>query len=212
MINTMFFGVNIILGMIIWKYVLKPTILDHFMDKLFDIREGVRDYYVSSGIPLDHVTYKNLRDLINGHLRFTEHASFSMVCYYSEVVKKKKLDKAIGRSLDKKFKTGNKELAAFIKETRQEAAMVLLDYMVLSSFFAVLLVLGIAVVIVPVLLFRKMFDGLKYAFRVDDYIDYAFRKSLSFVSKKASSGKVIEGLSYEEAFRAHKLAAVVVHV
>jgi hypothetical protein len=61
-----------LLGLIwLWSQWQKVS-LDECRDNLFDLRQEVRTYFLQRGLPLDHPLYSNLRDLINGYIRFTE--------------------------------------------------------------------------------------------------------------------------------------------
>jgi hypothetical protein len=134
MINTIFLGINILLLIVIWEKVLKPSILDNYRDKLFDLREEVREYYLANGIPLSHNTYIQLRNLINSHLRFTEQMSFIKVAFFaSRIEKNRDLKNYIQRSIESNFATNNKDLFLFIKTTRKKAVDILQKYMIFSS-------------------------------------------------------------------------------
>mgnify|MGYP000123053093 CR=1 FL=1 len=134
MINVVLFAVNIIIAYFIWTFALKPSILDHFRDQLFDLREDVRSFYLSNDIPLTDKTYKSLRDSINGHLRFTEKKSLvKTIKFIVEINKNKKLSKKIEKEIEKMFFTTDKKLKEFIDHSRSNASMVLLRYMFCSS-------------------------------------------------------------------------------
>lgn len=134
MINTLFFGINLILIYIAWTYVLKRSILDNTRDKLFDLRDEIRTYYIDNQISLTDTTYKSLRDSINSHLRFTEKKSLvKLVKFIYEVQKSPQLHDHINNEINKHFSTNNAELDRFIKKSREKSSIILFQYMVFSS-------------------------------------------------------------------------------
>jgi hypothetical protein len=143
---TTLLGLNILLVIFVWKCMIKKTILDHYRDKLFDLRKEVRDHFVAHEIPLSCDTYKNLYDLLNAHLRFTEDITFSKFIFLeSELKNNDSLKEFLKNQLDSKFKTSDEQLDAFVKDIRRRSISVLTDYMICFSgitwFIAVLMML-----------------------------------------------------------------------
>ena len=100
MINTVLFGIDLILIYIAWSFFLKRSILDHFRDKLFDIRDDIRLYYIENKIPLTDKTYIKIRNLLNSHLRFTEQLSlFKIAIFLSEVERNPELNAWLDKRL-----------------------------------------------------------------------------------------------------------------
>ena len=134
MINTVLFGINIILLYFVWTYALKPSILDHYRDRLFDLRNEVREYYISNNISLLDNTYKSLRDSINSHLRFTEKKSLIKILkFIYELEKDPGTHKYFDQEIDKYFYTKNSRLQDFVKQSRDKSAQILFSYMIFSS-------------------------------------------------------------------------------
>ena len=134
MINTFFFGVNLLLIYVAWNFFLKRSILDHFRDKLFDLRDDIRSFYIQNNIPLSDKTYKSLRDSLNSHLRFTEQKSLLKVAVFlAETDKYPELCKWLDYRLEESFSTDNEKLKEYILESRQKAAEILIGYMIFSS-------------------------------------------------------------------------------
>lgn len=134
MINATFFCINIILLISVWHFMLKKTILDYYRDQLFDLRDEVRGYYIKNGISLDSPSYRNLRDLLNAQLRFTERITFIKFIFLEvEVNNNKGLQKYLKDVFDLKFKTDDAELNAFITQVRGRSKLILLNHMVNSS-------------------------------------------------------------------------------
>ena len=167
MINTIFLGINILLLIVIWEKVLKPSILDNYRDKLFDLREEVREYYLAKGIPLSHNTYIQLRNLINSHLRFTEQMSFIKVSFFpSRIEKNRDLKNYIQRSIESNFATNNKDLSLFIKSTRKKAVDILRNYMIFSSPTLIISLILAIIIFIPSFIMEtltlKIRTGLKH--------------------------------------------------
>jgi hypothetical protein len=191
MINTIFFGINILLLMITWKYILRPSILDHYRDKLFDIREKTRDFYISNNISLDDKTYKNLRDMLNGHLRFTEKLSFIKIIYFgSKIESNIKLKNYITKEIENQFKTNNIQLVEFIKTTREEAVQLLLDYMTFSSPLLILFFILILCFYIPILIIKKFISSV-------NYMSNALGKTSKIVGKYLAPDNALEKFSFE---------------
>lgn len=134
MINAIFFGINVILLIVIWNSMLRKSILDHHRDQLFDLRAEVRTYFIENDIPLDSVTYKNLRDLLNGHLRFTELMTFTKFLILEvEVRGNKELQEHLKVEMDNRMNTQDPKLKEFISQVRQKATIILKNYMINSS-------------------------------------------------------------------------------
>jgi len=134
MVNTVLLGVNILLFILLWKKVLRPSSLDDCRDKLFDLRDEVRAYFISRSLPLSDPIYKQLRDLINFHLRFTENLSLSSIIHFSVVVgRNKELSSHLKNQIDNRFKTDDKALTKFVEDVRTRATIILMFYMMQSS-------------------------------------------------------------------------------
>lgn len=134
MINTIFFGINILLLIAIWNFMLKKTLLDHYRDQLFDLREEARTFFLQNDIPLDSTAYKNLRDLLNAHLRFTELFTFFKFIYLEiEIKSNKGLQEYLKDGIEKQFATKNPTLEDFTHHVREKAKIILLNHMINSS-------------------------------------------------------------------------------
>lgn len=182
--------------MTIWEKVLKPSILDHYRDKLFDLREEVREYYLAQGIPLSHDTYVQLRNLINSHLRFTEEMSLIKVAFFAYRIEKNKgLKKYLQRSIENNFTTNNRELSLFIKSTRKKAVDILLEYMVFSSPIVIILLSFAIIISIPSFIMKtvtlKIKTGLKHIH--EEILENISKIAIKFISTE----DCLEKLSYE---------------
>lgn len=149
MIDTVFFGINIILMILMWNFMIKRTILDYYRDQLFDLRSEVRSFFLDNDIPLESAPYKNLRDLINSHLRFTERITFArFIVLETEVKNNKDLQEYLKAEIENRFRTTNPELREFTAKVREKSKVILLNHMVHSSGFVWLIVAACAPVVV----------------------------------------------------------------
>ncbi|MDP2852405.1 MAG: hypothetical protein Q8O23_03255, partial [Gallionella sp.] len=127
-------GINVLLLFVVWNFMLRKTLLDHYRDKLFDLREEVRSFFLMNDIPLDSKEYKNLRDLLNAHLRFTERFTFlKFIILEVEIKNNKGLQEYLKIEIDKRFNTENPKLKDFVPQVREKAKVILLNHMVNSS-------------------------------------------------------------------------------
>jgi len=208
MINTMFFGINVILLISIWNLMLKKTILDHYRDQLFDLRSEVREFFVQKNMSLDSVSYKNLRDLLNGHLRFTETITFlKFIVLEVEIQKNNELQTYLKTEIDKRFRTEDPALKEFIVCVRDKAKAILLNHMINSSGAAWLIAFAFSPAVIVWNLGRVMSHVLKTGYsRLSDGLSQSheeIERVLKFIfAVQAPIKKTVKsGLLEEYSFR-----------
>ncbi|MDD2914066.1 MAG: hypothetical protein PHP70_01975 [Gallionella sp.] len=163
MINAIFFGINVLLLIVIWNYMLKKTLLDHYRDQLFDLREEAREFFLKNNIPLDSNIYKRLRDLLNGHLRFTERFTFiRFIILEVEIKNNKELHEHLKKEMEDRFSTDNQILNDFVVQTRKKATIAILNHMVNSSGLVWLFVFSLA----PVFITWNFIRAIRYLIKV----------------------------------------------
>lgn len=200
MINAIFFGINIILSVLVWKFILKPSLLDHYRDKLFSLREEVRDFFISKGIGLDDKIYINLRNIINTHLRFTENMSFTSVAYFSTKIEKDhEIKRYIKNEIERKFKTNDKEMEIFVSNIRNKSINILSTYMIFSSPLLISLLLFVSAVVMPIFLINKIALNIKNEL---SYLRLAILETSKVIGRYIST-EDLEEVSYETSFRNH---------
>lgn len=151
------FGVNILFVLILWRFMIRKSILDDTRDKLFDLRDEVRATFVKNGWDLGSPVYKSLRDLLNGHLRFTEEFSIWRVAYLEVSVKRSpELQSELHERVSRVFAGLNAEQAEFIKSVRARALNAVMEFAVFSSGLLHL----ISFVIAPFVVVYKAVDVL----------------------------------------------------
>ena len=121
--NDIMLGIAILLALSSWWFVYKPSLLDKTRDELFDLRQEVRDYFLQSGRGLDHPLYAALRDLINGHLRYTESLTMSRFVVWAHWHSKHPTEaEQLRLRGEAPLQTNDRELAAFAMNVRLRAA------------------------------------------------------------------------------------------
>lgn len=135
MLELSLFGVGALCLVLSWHFVLRPSLLDDTRDRLFDLRESVRDFFASRD-QLSHPAYVDLRNLINAHLRYTEEITFvgflfKMHCYA-------KYKEEFAKEYQSFFACagGNQEIIKFIGKVRVESSNIMLAYMIKTSLIA----------------------------------------------------------------------------
>lgn len=178
--ELLLFGVNVLLMISVWKFMIRKTILDNSRDKLFDLRDELRNTFIERGWGLGSPMYKKLRDLLNGHLRFTENYSVAKIVFMETAVKSNKhLEAELHMRFEKKFVTGNVDMDKYIKSIRSRSLVAVMDFAVYSSGF----LLFLSVIITPFLLVAKMVSIVNSG--VDAVMSACFRSAFHF--RKAAS-------------------------
>lgn len=150
--ELIFFGLNLLLILVVWHLMLRPTILDLSRDRLFNLRDALRERFIKEGWDLNAEVYKKLRDLANGYLRYTEEVSLTRISYINATVgRNKELQEFVHERMSKAFASNNPEQQKFTAEFRKSALMVAMDYSVFSSGCLLLVVLAM----VPFVAFWK---------------------------------------------------------
>lgn len=194
MINVTLFGINMLLVAIVWKYVFKPSVLDHFRDRLFDLREEVRSFYICNNLSLKEKTYKNLRNIINRHLRFMEQLSLMEIIYFGYKIKRTGLRPYIKRTIDKEFQTENNHLREFINDVRRRSIIVLTHYMILSSPILLALFTLIVILEIPKILLRFLF---RRSSSKTSWVGGSISETSDIVKKHVVTEEGLEEISFE---------------
>lgn len=155
------FALGVLVMMMVWRFMLRRTILDNSRDQLFDLRDELRETFIKNGWDIGSPIYKRLRDLLNGHLRFTEEVSVSQIVYLEVVVKHdKKLQSEFQIRAEKIFASDNEAQKEFIQSIRKRAMVAVMNFAVFSSGFLLLLSLLIAPIVTVGKVFRVIGRGL----------------------------------------------------
>lgn len=141
------FGFGVLAMLMGWRYAWRPTALDCARDRLFDLRESVRAEFVEREWGLDHPMYKTLRDLINGHLRYTERVHFfGLVAFHVKLASHPDLRASLKASVERRLACDDAKLAEFCNDVRERAAVIMLVYVIETSAAALTLAaIGMAI-------------------------------------------------------------------
>lgn len=132
--NDMMSGIAILLALLSWWFAYKPSLLDKTRDELFDLRQEIRDYFLQSGRGLDHPMYAALRNLINGHLRYTESLTMSRFIFWVHWHgKHPQKAEQLRLRVEAPFQTDDRELAAFVMNVRVRAAGQMYGHMLANT-------------------------------------------------------------------------------
>ena len=139
MIEIPLLGLNIILFVIVWHFMLRKTVVDTCRDHLFDLREETRAFFSTNGRTLNDPAYLALRDQINGYIRFIEHATFTRVFITSQQIQgNKELWNHLRQKHDERFASNDVETQKFVTKIRQASSFHIHGFVLHSSPLCVL--------------------------------------------------------------------------
>jgi len=72
--QCIYLGLGIAAFMVVWRFVVQKSLLDYYRDKLFDLREEVRAFFLKHE-SLEAHSYALMRGLLNGQIRYLDRAS-----------------------------------------------------------------------------------------------------------------------------------------
>lgn len=151
-------GVNILLLIAIWKFMVRKTILDSSRDQLFDLRDEVRATFVANGWDMDSKIYRNLRNLLNGHLRFTEEFSIWKIVFFNNSVRhQSNLTDQMRSQFEKVFAVDDPKQREFVLSIRRRSMSAVMKFAMFGSGFLLFLTVISAPIMVIVELVG-MFD------------------------------------------------------
>lgn len=129
-------GINMLILMAVWHFMVKKTLLDTTRDKLFELRDEVRRVHLERGWSIGDEVYGNLREMINAYLRYTEtYSVWNLVAVRTELSQPSNasLRDHLAAHFDAKFKTSSPEQQKYIRGVRDRAGTALMEYSVYSS-------------------------------------------------------------------------------
>jgi hypothetical protein len=161
--ELIFLGINLLLFMAVWHFMLRPSILDMSRDRLFDLRTHLRQVFVEHKWDLASPAYRRLRDLVNGHLRFTEELSLARTSYVRVQIKKSnELQAFLHDKINKTFHSPNPEQLKFIRHFRQQSLKVVTDYAILGSGWLLILALCILPIVLAQMFLAMLRRGVDW--------------------------------------------------
>ncbi len=199
--------INILLLIVIWRFCVRKTILDHHRDALFDLRDALRKKYVENSWNLGDPTYQHLRDLVNGCLRFTESYSLIGVVFLQfKIQNEDELQKYLKKKLEKEFhsKDYTAEQHRFVQELRATCKEIIQSYMILSSGWLLVISLLLVPIIAILGLVKVMQRGAGAALQLmgkkvtdwNETLSVLHHKVARLVASLVASPDLVEEYSY----------------
>lgn len=127
----------------------KSTCRDVARDKLFDLRDEWREFFVSNGLSMELPEYAKVRGMINDYLRYT--ARFRLVgLVYTAFAAPRELYIEAAERIEEEFRSPDAKIAAQINRIRAKAVSAVQEYMLCTSMllfpvFAIALCVGVFV-------------------------------------------------------------------
>lgn len=135
------FGTGLLFGFLAWN-AWKRTALDACRDKLFDIRDDARRYFIARGIPLTDDIYIALRGLLNAHIRYAKRMTFpGFISMTFAFQNERDVMVNMREEINSRLKTGDEELSAYIEKARKESSEAMLAYIGETSAFIIFAVI-----------------------------------------------------------------------
>lgn len=157
--NLLIIGLTMLWCAWAWRMWNKTALYDH-RDQLFLLRDELRGFFIENGYGLDHPSYMNLRDLLNGHIRYIEEVSLtSFVANALAFSKHPEMFRETAMKTDLRFRSGDENIKNFTSYIRKSSSMVLVQYMVSTS----TVLMFIVALTVPVLLAGGVIGSIKNA-------------------------------------------------
>lgn len=143
--NLVITAISLIFLALAWTMIWKKTALDECRDELFDLRDWTREWFIKNELPLDDRIYTALRDLLNSHIRHTEKISVTRYMIVSVGLQQdvEYRDRLLN-SLQSAFATDDPKIRDFAKNVRENASVIITDYMMKTNFLMMALSFALA--------------------------------------------------------------------
>ena len=110
----------------------KSTCRDVARDRLFDLRDEWREFFISNGLSMELPEYAKVRGMINDYLRYT--ARFRLVgLLFAALVVPRELCIAAAVEADEEFQSSNQRIAMEIARIRRRSVSAIQEYMICTS-------------------------------------------------------------------------------
>ena len=110
----------------------KATLRDVTRDKLFNLRDEWRSFFIEHGFSLETPEYKKVREMINDYLRYTARFRLVGLFYTAFFVPKELYFETIER-MDEEFRSSNATIAKEIDRIRKKTVSAIQGYMLGTS-------------------------------------------------------------------------------
>jgi hypothetical protein len=206
--ELLMFGLNILLLIVLWHFVVKRTVIDHARDRLFDLRDAIRTEHIANGWGLDSAAYKNLRKMLNAYLRYTESYSiWKIVAIHGDLSQNQELREHIRKRVNTSFSTLDGRQAEYIQSVRDQAFVVLTEFSICHSGLLIIL----SLVMMPYFLLQSFASicsrGIKTAFDVigHDLLHLTSTlKRIWKISAKAMASRLVDRTAFDAAVINHR--------
>lgn len=136
---------------LIWEFAWRPSILDAYRSRLFEIRNYLFNLGASGKISFDDPAYRSIELLINGLIRYAHRLSF--VSYIQSMQKKEDVDAAHGsirfsERLGVQLEKASPEVRDEIKRLHRMVSRAVFYYLIATSIVCKLSVL-VAILLIP---------------------------------------------------------------
>ncbi|MTW11403.1 hypothetical protein GM658_12430 [Pseudoduganella eburnea] len=201
-------GIGILLINLMWRKMLKRSLLDTHRDKLFDLRDNLRATFRKNDWDMNSPIYRHVRDLLNGYLRYTERFSYSEFNYIETAVKHNKdLQRAMKERFERNFVCDSVDQSKYIAALRHEARQIMMSYMLTSSGWMVLLIVFFLPIVVVVMLLGGFIRALKASglsvftkmVELREVCTSFVRLTLAFIAAAVLTEDLVEEYSYRQA-------------
>lgn len=116
---------------IAWK-CWKKTARAMVRDKIFDLRDELRNHYVNNGLDMNDGAYEKARERLNNLLRYTKEMRMIGFIYFSSKVDKETIT-ATSDEFDTLIKKCDRPTADLIEKIRRQSCEAILLYMAATS-------------------------------------------------------------------------------
>lgn len=139
-----------------WKKTARAMV----RDRLFDLRDELRNHYVENGLDMNDGAYAKTRDRLNNLLRYTKEMRMIGYIYFSANVNKEMVD-ATAAEFDSVIQECDNKTAELIGRIRRQSCETILLYMAATSLGFISATILMLVYMLP----SKIIDALKQCLR-----------------------------------------------
>lgn len=164
--SSLFFALlGVVLISVSWKKIWQVTLLDFTRDKLFNLRDETRLFFIKNGYGPDHYMYKNIRRQLNLYLRHAESVTLlSFISFIVAIKRNPRYMVTLDKELKKTFLTPDPKLKDFVEHIRAQAADILTVYVFYRNFFFTMTAICVLLVRVLKFFIIKLAYCLQYLF------------------------------------------------
>ena len=120
-----------------WSHIILPSYLDAARDQLFDLRDELREKFISNEWDISSNKHAETRTAINSYLRFTEEITFWKLFYIQYVIMNEKSNWSNEEiaPYSRRISDQSDEVDVYIAKLKHRALHVVIGYAASTSFF-----------------------------------------------------------------------------